>query len=81
MASNQIGIEEAPADRRRAGTFLTSCTLMLCSGIAIAFVLISWAMGGHGYIRSFYGDVALGLLVACFLISAAFYGTSRIPER
>jgi Na+/melibiose symporter-like transporter len=79
MASDQIGIEEAQAGRRREGAFLTPCTPMVCSGIAIAFVLISWAVGGHGYARTFYGDVVLGLLVACFLISAAFYGTS--PER
>lgn len=81
MASNQIGIEQSPSGRRREGTFLTCCTLMACSGIAIVFVLISWAVAGHGYVRSFYGDVGLGLLVACFLVSAAFYFTSRLPER
>jgi hypothetical protein len=81
MGINQISLDPAQQEGKRAGTFITSCTVMVCSAIAIAFVLASWALGGFAYLHSFYGDFVLGILVACFFISASMWRSSRIPER
>lgn len=81
MGINQVSLGRAQPEAKGAGTLVTSCTVMVCSAIAIAFVLISWALGGFAYLHSFYGDFVLGILVACFLISASMWRLSRIPDR
>lgn len=69
MASHQSGIEEVTAGRRCEGAPLACSTLTVCSGIAIAYLPIFWAVGGHGYVRTFRGDAVPGLPVACFLVN------------
>lgn len=81
MGINQVSLEPVQQDGKSAGTFITSCTVMVCSAIAIAFVLISWALGGYAYLHGFYGDFVLGILVACFLISVSMWRSGRIPDR
>jgi hypothetical protein len=61
--------------------FLIGSVLMACSALALFFVLVAWAVGGSEFKNSFYGDGAIVVLGAGFIVGATLAAMSKESTR